>query len=234
MPVTVPSYVKDILTNITVPYGDLMFVRVDGSQGHNLNTSKDFNINGVWGVAQEALVNASPVRRTLKVSRGVLYETSFFCQLLLHGVPVAIRMLYGNHLCMSTPLWDELIEYRHRFLTQKVVDYHIWIAETTLKQCNKMLSNNIPITNQILYRLTKLTFFINSMSKGEEPQIWFTDPTTIEALTKIRQGNMEDKWAIELCTMTVQDACKRKPYPLPRSPDYSFLEDWLIRTRKIK
>ena len=234
MTVVIPSYVKDILTNITVPYGHLLFVRVDGSQGHNIDTSKDFNIIGVWGIPEQGMSSVTPVRRQLKVSRGILYETSQFCQLLLNGVPVALRMLYGNHLSISSPIWNELIAHRHRFLTQKVVDYHIWIGDTTLNQCNKMLRNNISITNQILYRLTKLTYIINSISKGEEPPIWFEDQSVVEALTKIRKGELEEREAVELCSMTLLDARKRKPYGLPPSPDYDFIEDWLIRTRKIK
>jgi hypothetical protein len=234
MSIVIPTYVKDILTNITVPYGQVLFVRVDGSQGHNIDLSKDINVIGVWGVPETGLMTATPVRRFLKISRGILYETAQFCQLLLNGVPVAIRMLYGNHLCISSPLWNELVTYRHRFLTQKVVDYHIWIADTTLNQCNKMLNNNISISNQVLYRLTKLTYIINSISKGEEPPIWFEDASVVEALTKIRSGNLQEKEAVELCSMTLLDARKRKPYCLPASPDYDFLEDWLIRTRKIK
>lgn len=228
------SYINDILTNIKAPSGERLFVRVDGSQGNNLNLpSSDFNVVGVWAVPESTLLDASPLKKQVRIPRGVLYEVSYFCHLLLQGVPTAIRILYGDHLCIASPLWEELIAYRHRFLTQKIVDYHIFIADTTLNQLSKMHGRDVAISNKNLYRLLKLMFTIHSMSSGREPMIWFTDKTIVDCLMQARQGDLKEEYVLEMCAAGLLDARKKAPYALPSTPDYDFLEDWLIRTRKI-
>jgi predicted nucleotidyltransferase len=52
-----------------------------------------------------------------------LFSLQKFLRLAAEGQSVALEMLFSNRLFISSPIWDELVRNRHRFLSKKMKSF---------------------------------------------------------------------------------------------------------------
>eukprot|EP01133_Synstelium_polycarpum_P016159 gene16159-19231_t len=189
----------------------------------------------------------------------VMYEIGKFCELLLKGNPKLVEPLFSERLAYLSPLWRELYDVRHSFVSQMVIYHYISYSKTQLGDArratdekkglkqqtaqrdtngNEGLSNNHS-PNKKLYHTVRLLHEVMRMLNGELPLVFLTGQHRDDILA-IRRGQVDLDQVytdIDALYATVQDKIDKlksgdNPHSIPAVGDTETLNKWLVRVRR--
>ena len=104
----------------------LIFKAVVGSQAYGLQTpTSDTDIKGVYIQDYKELLQSGTYEPFIMVNKDeCYYELRNFLELLAAGNPTAIELLATPESCVleTSPEFEEILEHKHMFITQKLYD----------------------------------------------------------------------------------------------------------------
>lgn len=218
--------------------GHIMFSKVWGSQSHNLALpTSDVDYSACYVADLRDLLSMTPPPETIdgKKPDFTVHEVGKLCPLLLKGNPNVVEMLFTEKYVIEDGYWKELKAERKRFLSKQSVKEYIGYAKGQLHKLaagTSLHTKGGELSEKWSYHLVRLLKDALQIAIGNEPRIW-KEGSEREYLMKIRTGEIGPNEVERVAKELIGKIDALQPWPLPDTGDKAWLNDWLLRVRKV-
>ncbi len=217
------------------PYGDHIIYRcIIGSRAYGLDTlESDTDWRGFYLPPAELHWSFAGVPEQLEddAEQACYWEIQKFLALGLKANPMILECLYTPLVVTATPLAQELLENRERFLSTLVYQTYNGYVASQYKKLEGDLRNRGQIKWKHAMHLIRL--LLTGVTVLREGTVPVQVGEHREALLAIRRGEVPwpevDGWRLELHRQFDLALSQTK---LPHQPDHRWVGDYLIRARR--
>lgn len=219
----------------TLP-GKVIFAKLWGSWSHHCQVaSSDFDFLAVYmAPTAEHLGMVRPTDTVVHDKPDYqAYELGKFAHLLLSGNPGVVECLFTSQFAHAVYPFTELVENRHRFLTQSCVDAYAGYARGQLKKLRagqSVHSKGGEPGEKWAYHFCRLMGDALSIANGGEPTV-IKYGDTQKFLLGIRRGEVSLADAVAYVDFAESELTRLRPWKVQPPVDMHWLHNWLIRAR---
>jgi len=215
-------------------YQHVIYRCIVGSRAFGLDDSEsDVDRRGIYlpPAALHWSLYGVPEQPENQATEEVYWEAQKFVILALKGNPNVLECLYTPMIETATPLAQELLAMRGRFLSKMVYQTYNGYVISQFKKLQADLRNKGQVKwKHVMHLLRLLLAGVAVLEEGEVP---VRVGEHRERLLAIKRGEVPfeqcEVWRLELHQRF--DAAMART-ALPDRPDYAAANDWLIRARR--
>jgi len=220
--------------------GTLLFARVAGSYGYNLNgPDSDMDFFVVYQAPAEKLLSLRQPPETVDGTKPdfAVHEIGKFCRLLLKGNPTIVEALWSDHHTYTTPAWERLRGMRRKFLSTHTVKSYLGYAKGQLQKLTHgsyLHTTGGKYNTKWACHLIRLLTDAKRIADGGEPVVW-QERSERDILMSIRTGVYSEHLVEEMAKNDIAEIDDLiKPWKVPDKPDEAALDDWLVSLRRAE
>lgn len=158
----------------------LLFLRVAGSRGHNLNKdeSSDWDYIGVFSAPLKLMlgVDSTPELIVGKLPSGgdyTFYEVRKFCRLLMDGNPHCIDTVFAEKLSwISSKQWNVLQEISKMLISDATLKTYLNYSLGHYNKIEKSIAENKKRDNKSEYHFFRILLDAERIYNNLPPKIW--------------------------------------------------------------
>ena len=222
----------------------LIYAKLWGSRSHNTELpDSDWDYLAVYQVPTRNLLSLSATLPRPETVDGKgpdfeAHEVGKFCELLLKGGPAVLEMLFTDrhHFVGASLSWNELLNHREQFITQRAVTQYLGYARGQLARLDSdrpLHTKGGSYNTKWAYHIVRLVQDAKRLAQGKPPVVWREGPER-EYLMQVREGKVPRQEIVAMLEDALYDPSLQKPVDIPTEGPREWLNEWLLDLRGVE